>query len=55
MKIDGYYTDKNLLVFECIPVLTPNNRDLLVASSAFCFTSLHEMDFKFKEICKRSL
>jgi hypothetical protein len=55
MKIDGYYTNNNLLVAACTPVLTAHNRNLLVASSVLCFTSVHELNLKFKEICKRYL
>jgi hypothetical protein len=54
LKVEGYFTEqKNLFVAACMPVLTTKNRDLLVASSVLCFTTVHLMDLKFKEICKR--
>ena len=53
MKIDGYFTKNDLLVAAVTPVLTPQNRNILVASSVLCFTTVNEMNLKFKEICKR--
>ena len=51
MKKCLFNETNDLFILNCKPIITPTNRNFLIASRPSCFTTVQSMDLNILEIC----